>query len=320
MQFYLNTFLDVLSVTIPIFAIIGIGYFFKRKEIITEKSVPTLNKLAYYLGLTTLVFTSVIKYDFKEIFNLDIVKTIYLTFAIFIVIVFFSVYFLKVERKTKGAMAISSFRCNMAFVGIPIIISAFGDIAGAKTSIIIGFMTPVNIIFAIIFLRILGGDGNKISYSQLLLAFVKDPLLIASVAGILFSYFQIFVPKPIIDLLNMLANLAIPLALVTIGASFKISHIKKNLKLLIPASTLKLIIEPLIAFLIGNYIFKIDGIDTSIIVILFGMPLAVAAYIMGKEYDSDSDFISSSLILSTLGSGLTITFWLFFLKIFFKIG
>ena len=75
---------------------------------------------AYYLGLTTLIFTSIVKYDLKEIFNIGIVKILYTTFAIFIVIVFISVYFLKVRRKTKGAIAISSFRCNMAFVGIPI--------------------------------------------------------------------------------------------------------------------------------------------------------------------------------------------------------
>lgn len=318
MNFYLKTFLEVISVTIPIFSIIAIGYLFRRKEIIKETAVPALNKIAYYLGLTTLVFVSIVKYDLKEIFNIGIVKTLYLTFAIFIVVVFFSVYFLKISKKTKGAVAISSFRCNMAFIGIPIIVSAFGDVAAAKAAIIIGFMTPVNIIFAIIFLKVLGGEEKKKNYGRLLLDFIKDPLLIASILGILISYFRIVIPKPVMDLLNILAGLAIPLALLTIGASFKFSHVKKNLKLLIPASVLKLIIEPAIAFFIGRYLFNIGAVDTSITVILFAMPLAVAAYIMGKEYDSDSDFISSSLILSTVSSAFTLTLWLFFMKIIFK--
>src|SRR5665648_672854 len=123
MNFYLKTFLDVLSVTVPIFSIIAIGYLFRRKGVIREAAVPALNKVAYYLGLTTLVFTSIVKYDLKEIFNIGLVKTIYVTFAIFIIIVFLSVYFLKINNRTKGAMAVSSFRCNMAFIGIPIIIS-----------------------------------------------------------------------------------------------------------------------------------------------------------------------------------------------------
>jgi len=299
---------------------VAIGYLFRRRGIISDRAVPALNKIAYYLGLTTLIFTSIVKYDLKEIFNIGIVKILYTTFAIFIVIVFISVYFLKVRRKTKGAIAISSFRCNMAFVGIPIIISAFGDIAGAKTSIIIGFMTPVNIIFAIIFLKILGGqDNERKNYGRFFLSFLKDPLLIAAIAGILISYFSIPLPKVLLELLNMLAGLAIPLALITIGASFRISHIKLNLKFLILAIVLKLVAEPLIAFFIGKYVYAIDPVDISITVILFGMPLAVAAYIMGKEYDSDSDFISSALILSTIASALTITLWLFFLKVFFRI-
>ncbi|MHB1347747.1 MAG: AEC family transporter, partial [Candidatus Humimicrobiaceae bacterium] len=89
-------------------------------------------------------------------------------------------------------------------------------------------------------------------------------------------------------------------------------------KLLIPAAFLKLIVEPAIAFFIGRYLFKIEILDLSIIVILFAMPLAVAAYIMGKEYGSDSDFLSSSLIISTVSSAFTLTLWLFIIKIIFK--
>lgn len=318
MNFYLKTFLDVISVTIPIFSIIAIGYLFRRKGVIRETAVPALNKVAYYLGLTTLVFTSIVKYDLKEIFNIGIVKTIYVTFAIFIVIIFFSVYFLKINNKTKGAMAVSSFRCNMAFIGIPIIISAFGDIAAAKTAIIIAFMTPVNVIFAIIFFKVLGEDENKKNYGRFLLDFIKDPILIASILGILVSYFRVKIPGSIMNLLSILAGLAVPLALLTIGASFRFSHIRMNLKMLIPAAVLKLIVEPSIAFFIGRYLFKIGAANISIIVILFAMPLAVAAYIMGKEYGSDSDFLSSSLIISTVSSAFTLTLWLFLMKIIFK--
>ena len=321
MNFYFKTLISVLSVTVPIFAVIIIGYLFRKKGIISEKAVPALNKIAYYIGLTALIFTSIVRYDLKQIFNAGIVKTLYVTFAIFIFIVFISVYFLKVRIKTRGAIAVSSFRCNMAFVGIPVIISAFGEVAGAKSSVIIGFMTPVNIIFAIIFFKVMGGSrtGQK-DYAKFFLSFLKDPLLIAAIVGILISYYGIPLPKMLLDLLNILAGLAVPLALITIGASFRISHIKRNLKFLIFAAALKLIVEPLIAFFTGKYIFSIDPVDISIMVILFGMPLAVAAYIMGREYDSDVDFLSSALIFSTVSSAVSITLWLFFLKVFFRIA
>jgi predicted permease len=180
-------------------------------------------------------------------------------------------------------------------------------------------MTPVNVIFAIIFFKVLSGDGGRKNYGRFLLDFIRDPILLASILGILFSYFRIIIPGPIMNLLNILAGLAVPLALVTIGASFRFSHIKKNLKLLIPASVLKLVVEPAIAFFIGRYLFKIGALNICITVILFAMPLAVAAYIMGKKYGSDSDFLSSSLIISTVSSAFTLTLWLFIMKIVFKL-
>ena len=67
MNFYLKTFIDVISVTIPIFIVVAIGYLFRRKGVISDRAVPSLNKIAYYLGLTTLIFTSIVKYDLKEI-------------------------------------------------------------------------------------------------------------------------------------------------------------------------------------------------------------------------------------------------------------
>ena len=88
-------------------------------------------------------------------------------------------------------------------------------------------------------------------------------MLIAAIAGILISYFSIPLPKVLLELLNMLAGLAIPLALITIGASFRISHIKLNLKFLILAIVLKLVAEPLIAFFIGKYVYAIDPVDIS---------------------------------------------------------
>jgi predicted permease len=85
--------------------------------------------------------------------------------------------------------------------------------------------------------------------------------------------------------------------------------------LLTPVVILKLIVMPVIAFVVSFYVFGLDKIDTSIVTVLFAMPLAAAAYIMGAQYKSNSEFISSALIISTIFSSLTITIWLTILKI-----
>lgn len=53
----------------------------------------------------------------------------------------------------------------------------------------------------------------------------------------------------------------------------------------------------------------------SFLNLLFGMPLAVATFIQSEKYSSDSDFISSALITTTIASAFTISAWLFVLKL-----
>ena len=111
--------------------------------------------------------------------------------------------------------------------------------------------------------------------------------------------------------------MAVPLALISIGASFKFSHVKNNLKYLALISVSKLVVFPLIAMFFCFYVFKLSSLDASVIVILFGTPIAVATYMQSAKYDTDRDFISSAIITSTIASAVTLSAWLFIVKIFF---
>ena len=307
--------LEVLSVTIPIFAVIVVGFFLRRKNIIKAEASTAINKIAYYIGLPAIIFSSITRYSLSEIFNGKIIATIYITVLIFLCIVLLSFYFLKGSRQTKGAMAVSSFRCNMAFMGFPVLLAAFGTLATAKASVIIAFMTPFNIIFTILVFKLFEKSENRISRHKFLTSLFLEPIVIASVLGILVSYFKVNLPLPITGTIDILSDLAIPLALISIGASFRLHHIRANARLLTPVVIFKLIVMPVIAFVISFYVFRLDKIDTSIVTVLFSMPLAAAAFIMGVQYRSNSEFISSALIMSTIFSSLTITVWLTILKI-----
>jgi predicted permease len=312
---FFNVVLEVLSVTVPIFAVIAIGFFLRRKEVIKAEASNAINKIAYYLGLPALIFASITRYSLSDIFDFRIIVTIYSTVLLFLFITVLLFFFLDVNRKTKGAMIVSSFRCNMAFMGFPVLLSAYGTIATAKASVIIAFMTPFNILFTIMVFRLFEVKEKKISRSRFITSILFDPIILASVLGILVSYFDIRVPVAIEGTVNIIAELAIPLALLSIGASFSFHHIRANIKLLTPVVVLKLVLMPFIAFVISYYLFRLDRLDTSIVTVLFAMPLAAAAYIMGAQFRSNSEFISSALIISTIFSSLTITIWLTVLRL-----
>jgi len=335
-----STIIEVLGVTLPIFVVIAIGYFIKKRGIISEENVPVLNKLTYNFGLSSLVFIQIAQNKFSDIFDVKLLKVLFPSYFSYILIIFFIFFFTKIKAGTKSAIIVSSFRNNMAFIGMPILLYAFGELASAKASIVIAMLLPLNIIFTAIFFQVFnlkaagvninsqpaaggnpangeslnGNTAGKINLKRLAKEIFLDPVIIGVAAGMLVSYFSVTLPKPVTNIFSILSDIAVPLALISIGASFKFAHIKSHIKYISIISAAKLVLFPSIALIFGKYVFNLGSLDLVAICILFATPVAVATYIQGQKYDTDLDFISSVIIVSTIVSALTLTAWLFVLR------
>lgn len=325
---FFKIILEVAGTTLPIFAVVAIGFFIKKRGLISEEHVPVLNKLTYNFGLSALVFINITENKFSDIFDVKLLKVLLPAYFIYIATVFLALYFTKINIRTKSAIVVSAFRNNMAFIGMPILLYSFGNLASAKASIVIAVLLPLNIIMTALLFQIFnvsltkpedGQNGIAAGFNvkRLLKEIFLDPVIIAVAAGLLISYFNLLLPIPIKNIFSILSDMAVPLALISIGASFKFLHVKNNLKYLALISVSKLVVFPLIAMLFSFYVFKLASLDASVIVILFGTPIAVATYIQSAKYDTDHDFISSAIITSTIASAVTLSAWLFIVKMIF---
>ncbi len=333
---FFNTILEIAGTILPIFAVVAIGFFIKKRGLISEEHVPVLNRLTYNFGLSALVFIGITENKFSDIFNAKLLKVLFPAYFLYIAVVFLAFYFTKVNIRTKSAIMVSSYRNNMAFIGMPILLYSFGNLASAKASIVIAILLPLNIIMTAVFFQVFNvslnttpdeqnaaaANGQKsiargFNVKRLLKEIFLDPVIIAVLAGLLISYFNFQLPIPVKNIFSILSDMAVPLALISIGASFKFSHIKNNLKYLALISVSKLIVFPVIAMFFCFYVFKLASLDASVIVILFGTPIAVATYMQSAKYETDHDFISSAIITSTIASSVTLSVWLFIVKMFF---
>ncbi|MCJ7665168.1 MAG: AEC family transporter [Actinobacteria bacterium] len=306
---------EVIRITAPIFIVIAVGFLIRKKNIISGEGVGLLNKLAYNIGLPALVFISITGHSLSDIFNIRIIKVIYLAYAILILLTILINFIVKRSGKTKGAIIVSSFRCNMAFVGFPIILAAYGDLALAKASLVVAFLVPVNIIVTVLIFKFYNRGDEAIEARRLFLSFLKDPMIIAAISGILFSYFELRIPEIIYRSLDIISGMTVAIALLSIGASFNFVHLKNDFKVVSYISFNKLILMPVVVFVLSTFVFKVEAIDRNVMVILFATPLAVAAYIMAKELRSNHQLMASALILTTIVSALTISAWLLIFKL-----
>jgi hypothetical protein len=298
----------VINSVVPVFLLVAFGWVLKKRGIMNDCTEDFLNSLAYYLLLPSMIFLSIYRAEFRDIFNIKIIAGLYLAALVVFGLSVAAAQLL--EKKKRGAFVLPSFRTNIAYIGFPIVMNAWGATALAEIGVITGFLAPVLIILSIIYLNMeyRNSGGKK---SSILMFIIKDPLVISSILGILFSYFKLPLPKFAVNTVQMLSDMGSPLILIAVGAGLKISQIKKDRVPISAAVVFKLAIQPLLAFLLFKYLIVLDNpMHFKVAVMTFAFPSALSTYIMVKQYKSDHEMTAAIIMATTLLSILTMSAWI----------
>src|SRR5690606_14620174 len=173
-----------------------------------------------------------------------------------------------------------SFRGNFAIVGLAIIVNYYGIESLGKASLVLAFTIPLYNVLSVIALTVPLKEKEH-NYSKTFSEILKNPLILAVLTAIPFSYFGIRLPEVIKTTVSYLSSLALPLALIGIGGFLNFRDITKDSSLTIISTVLKLIVFPGVMTL-AAYILGFTGIDLGIIFILFACPTAIASFIMAE--------------------------------------
>ncbi|MFQ5567072.1 MAG: AEC family transporter, partial [Paracoccaceae bacterium] len=137
--------------------------------------------------------------------------------------------------------------------------------------------------------------------------FVRNPLFLATVLGVAFSYYSIPVPVAAGNLLEMLALTAGPTALFALGLSLVGHPVLGNLREVAWLVALKLVAQPLATWLVIRQFPEIDPFWSMSAVVLAAMPLGSTAYVLAQQYGVAVRVTSATVALSTACSIVTLT-------------
>lgn len=297
----------------PVFLIIALGFISKKIGIINENFVDVTSKFVFSVSLPALIFMQIAKMDLNKAINFKQISFIYIaTIATFILIWLLSIPFIK-DGRDRSVFIQGAFRSNFAIVGFAIISNLFGQSALGKASIVLAFVLPLYNILAVIVLTVPLKQKEKFKVHLLLKEIILNPLILAVIIGIPFSYFTIKLPSVIIITGNYLSELALPLALIGIGGSLNLEQIKKASTLAFTSSAIKLILLPLVLTPIA-YFIGFREIDLAIMFVLFSCPTAIVSFIMAEAMGANSKLAGNIILISTLGSVFTIAIGVLLLK------
>ena len=142
---------------------------------------------------------------------------------------------------------------------------------------------------------------------------ITNPIILGIVVGVIWSLLKIPTPVIVHKTVSLLAVLATPMGLMAMGAAFKFQGFSQNIKPIIVCSVMKLVVFVMIFMPFAIYL----GFTESKLVaalIMLGSATTVSCYIMARNMGHDGNLTAGAVMLTTLGSAFSLTFWLYVLK------
>jgi predicted permease len=295
----------VIETIIPIFLIIAFGYIIQRKGFLKEHFIQEMNRFVFLFPLPVLIFTGIVKSNPGDV-DLAHILSVILPAGIILCISLITGLMIGLKQGRLGSFVQTTFHGNVSYIGLAVLFYMLGEEGLKRGSILIGFLILVNNSLAIAVL-----SWTQHQHKNILKAFlpiVKTPVIVATFCGIAILYLKVPIPGVLLRGMGIVANIALPMALIIIGASITIGTIRKSFALSGTVTFFKLIVLPACSLLFCE-LFGIPFKEMLPGIILLATPPATTSYIMAREIGGDTDIASGAITLSTLVSPLTFIFW-----------
>ncbi|MCP4051391.1 MAG: AEC family transporter [bacterium] len=301
------------NIVSPVFIMILSGFMLKKAGLINDNFSSTGSKLVFNVCLPVLLFMKMLNVDIKNIINIKQILFCAAGTVLFFIFIWIIATALIKDSRDQGVFIQGSFRGNYAIIGIPLVVNTFGDAGLVNAVILLSLVIPLNNILAVLALTLPSGKEQRISMFRLAKNIIKNPLIIAIIISILSSYLQITVAPVILKTGNYLAQITIPLALISIGGTLHFDTICKGLKTTLSSALIKLIIMPLILTFLAC-LMGFRKTDLASIYFLFSAPTAIASFVMADAMGSNSQLAGTIVVVTTALSAITISAGIFILN------
>lgn len=294
----------------------AVGYVVRLTGVVSETAAHQMNRMVFTVFLSALVFQNIYSLDRDDLwYHFDSYTLFYtlggvtLQFLIALCIAFL----VESDGSRRGVMLQGMFYGNFVLFGIPICNALFGDDAAGPASVLVAVILPLYYILAVISLELF--RGGRPGFFRILKGIFTNPLILASIAGILCLIFRIRLPYAISITVSNLASVATPLAFVVLGAAFSFRKVGSCAKSLCIALGVKLLFFPAF-FLLLAVLLGFRGVSLAILLAVFASPVAVSSFTMAGEMDGDESLASQLVVFSSLLSIGTVFLFIFLLQWF----
>lgn len=317
----IENFIYSINATFPIFLVMVIGYILKQIGMLNDDFVTVANRFNFRVTLPLMLFRDIAGVNIREVFDPGYVLFCAVVSAVCFWLIWGGTKLFVKDKSIRGAFVQASFRSSAAVMGLAFIENIYGTSAMGPLMII--GAVPLYNIFSVIVLTFEGEGAKKESGGQKIkeacINILKNPIILAIFVGLAAAWTGVEFPTIINKTVGSVAQMATPLALITIGAGFEGRKALAKIKPTVAASLIKLVIQPLIFVPVAAWL-GFSGEKMIAILIMLAAPTTPSCYIMAKSMDHDGVLTASVVVMTTLLAAFTLTGWIFILRTLGMIG
>jgi predicted permease len=267
--------------------------------------VEGITRLLYWVGLPAAVFHAMIK---ANLTGAGVGPLLFALMGVTVISAAWSWWLaprLGINTADRGTFVQASFRGNLSFIALPLLLTVPGVVLGPA---MLAF-APMVIIYnalAVLVLAISRGGDLQQAWRTTIIEIMRNPIMIAASGGLLYNLWIGDLPLAAERSLGALAQMALPLALLCIGATLTGVPIKGRRRSAMWAAAHKVILCPALGFLLGRAMGLDDG-NMLILLICLAVPTASISYTMAKRMGGDEVLAASAVVYSALASMVSLS-------------
>ncbi|ADD03667.1 auxin permease family transport protein [Natrialba magadii ATCC 43099] len=294
--------MEVLGRLLALLVVLLLGAGLRMSGVLDERRTGRLNAAAYYVALPALIFVSTYNQAVGSLLSLEL--------AVGVTVVLFStaglawlVHRHRSSPARRSVAIVQSYHSNLGYLGLPLVAATFGDDVTGIASVILGFVTLMQLPLTIVLLSTINGASADIGAE--LRGLATNPVLLSLLVGLGVGSLGVTVPSGAATGLDVLGALALPLALLCVGASLQLETPAIDFGATGTVVALKICCMPVLAWVVFSAL-AVDAATLTATVVMLGTPTAVSTFVFANSLGGDEEFASLNVFVTTLASVATL--------------
>jgi len=296
----------VIDIALPFFALIFVGYGAGRSRLFGSGALVGLNTFAFFFALPALL---VVKVSEAPTATTEAFRLMGAYYGAGLMV--YATAFTLGRRWFGGSTAVGALQglaatySNVGFVGLPLVVLAFGADAALPAVIIV--IADTAVMMGIATALIESDRGGHGGLATMLGGIARNPIIVAAIAGIGMNIGRLHLPGPVLAFGNLLADAAAPCALFALGATLAGRPLRQGAAETAFLTALKLFVHPALVAGAALWLLDLSPLWTAVAIVQASLPIAANVYVLAQRYDTHAGQVSTAILVSTAAAVVTVS-------------